>query len=90
MENHPYIIGIKYYPKNATTNSKFGIKNIKSVYHILKIMEEENIPLLIHGESTKYNDTLKRVDVFKREKVFIETELKNIINVNLPPTLLNL
>ena len=67
--------GIKYYPKNATTNSNFGIKDIKEVFHILKIMEVEKIPLLIHGESIKFN-----VDIFDKEKVFIKEELNLIIS----------
>ena len=70
---------IKLYPKNATTNSAYGTDKIENMSKILQTMEKYDIPLLIHGESTKYSDTLKRVDVFKREKVFIETELKNII-----------
>jgi dihydroorotase len=75
IKDNPFIYGIKYYPKNATTNSKYGIENIESVFHILKIMEEENIPLLIHGESIQFN-----VDIFDKEKVFIENELTKIIN----------
>ena len=79
FKKHKEMIGIKFYPKNATTNSTHGTDKIENMSKILQIMEKYNIPLLIHGESTKYNDTLKRVDVFKREKVFIEIELKNII-----------
>ena len=47
FKNNKYMIGIKYYPKAATTNSEHGVSNIKDVFHILKIMEQENIPLLI-------------------------------------------
>ena len=75
IKDNPFIYGIKYYPKNATTNSKFGIETIESVFHILKIMEEEDIPLLIHGESIQIN-----VDIFDKEKVFIENELTKIIS----------
>jgi len=74
LKNHQTISGIKYYPKNATTNSSNGIKNIMEIFHVLKIMEEENIPLLIHGESIKPN-----TDIFKKEQIFIEEELKTII-----------
>ena len=38
-------------------------------------METEEIPLLIHGESIKFN-----VDIFDKEKVFIKEELNLIIN----------
>ena len=74
IKDNPHIYAIKYYPKNATTNSSFGITDIKEVFHILKIMEEFNIPLLIHGESIKFN-----VDIFDKEKIFIEEELILII-----------
>lgn len=69
----PEMIGIKYYPQNATTNSDFGVDTIESVSHVLKTMENENIPLLIHGESIEYH-----VDIFDREKVFVSKELSKI------------
>lgn len=69
----PEMIGIKYYPQNATTNSDFGVDTIESVSHILKIMEDEKIPLLIHGESIQY-----QVDIFDREKIFVSEELSKI------------
>ena len=75
FKSNPFMHGIKYYPKNATTNSNFGIQDIKEVFNILKIMEEEEIPLLIHGESIKFN-----VDIFDKEKVFIKEELNLIIS----------
>jgi len=74
FKNNKYMIGIKYYPKAATTNSEHGVSNIKDVFHILKIMEQENIPLLIHGESIK-----KNVDIFDKEHIFLEEELLIII-----------
>lgn len=74
FKKHSFMGGIKYYPKNATTNSQFGIENIEDCYHIFKIMEEEGIPLLIHGESIKFG-----VDIFDKEATFIEEELIKII-----------
>ena len=54
FKENPHMYGIKYYPKNATTNSNFGIKDIKEVFHILKIMEVEKIhhrdPLSLIGD----------------------------------------
>ena len=48
------MIGIKYYPQNATTNSNFVGNSIESVSHILKTMEE-GIPLYSWREhTTKY------------------------------------
>jgi dihydroorotase len=71
---YPEMIGIKYYPKNVTTNSQNGINNIKNIFFILKIMEEEDIPLLIHGETNN-----KKIDIFKKEEYFINNELLTII-----------
>ena len=64
------IIGIKLYPKGATTNSNDGINSLESGYKIFEMMEELDIPLLIHGE---VND--KNVDIFDRERIFIEKHL---------------
>ena len=64
------IIGIKLYPKGATTNSNEGIDSFESGYKIFEMMEELDIPLLIHGE---VND--KSVDIFDRERIFIEKHL---------------
>ena len=64
------IIGIKLYPKGVTTNSNDGIDSFESGYKIFEMMEELDIPLLIHGE---VND--KSVDIFDRERIFIEKHL---------------
>ena len=74
FKEYPELIGIKYYPKSATTNSDFGVSKLDSVLPILKTMETEKIPLLVHGESIEQN-----VDIFDRENVFIENELIEII-----------
>jgi len=65
----------KLYPANATTNSSYGVKNIKNIYKIFELMEEIKMPLLIHGE---VND--KDIDIFDREEVFIDRELTSIIS----------
>ena len=49
-------------------------KNISNIYPVLDIMSKNNIPLLIHGE---VND--KKIDVFDRERIFIEKYLTKII-----------
>ena len=64
------IIGIKLYPKGVTTNSNKGINSFESGYKIFEMMEELDIPLLIHGE---VND--KSVDIFDRERIFVEKHL---------------
>ena len=68
------IIGIKLYPKGVTTNSDKGIDSFNSGYKIFEMMEKLDIPLLIHGEVNDPN-----IDIFDREKIFIE---KNLINAH--------
>jgi dihydroorotase len=72
FKNHKEMIGIKLYPQNVTTNSKDGVANIEEFNHIFKVMEQEDIPLMIHGEAIN-------VDIFKKEAVFIESTLPKII-----------
>jgi dihydroorotase len=67
------IIGIKLYPKGVTTNSSKGMDSFESGYKIFEIMQELDIPLLIHGE---VNDV--SVDIFDREKIFIEKHLSRV------------
>ena len=66
-------IGGKLYPNNATTNSQYGVNDIKDIYNIFEILEKENKVLLIHGEINR-----KDIDIFDREKYFIDEELLQI------------
>ncbi len=68
-------IGGKLYPSNSTTNSEHGINNIKNIYNIFEILEKENKVLLIHGELNRDD-----IDIFDREKYFIDEELYQIRN----------
>ena len=68
------VFAVKLYPSGATTNSAKGVKNFKNIFPILKKMTDNNIPLLIHGEVNE-----RKIDIFDREKVFIENELIPII-----------
>ena len=65
------IQAVKYYPAGATTNSDSGVTAIEEVYPVLERMSELGMPLLIHGEVTD-----STVDIFDREKVFIDTVLE--------------
>ena len=42
----------KLYPAGATTNSDNGVSNLENIYPTLEKMEEQGLPLLIHGEVT--------------------------------------
>ena len=61
------ISAVKMYPANATTNSAHGVTNWRKTEKVLSVLEETNIPLLVHGEVTNQD-----VDIFDREKVFID------------------
>ncbi len=72
------VLAAKLYPAGATTNSDSGVKDLSKIMHILEIMCEIEMPLLIHGEVTN-----NEVDIFDREKEFIEKKL-NFICRELP------
>lgn len=61
------IQGVKLYPAGATTNSDLGVTDIAKCYATLEAMEQNNVPLLVHGEVTDPD-----VDVFDKESVFID------------------
>ena len=68
------IHAIKLYPAGATNNSNSGVTNLKLCHSALKKMQQIGVPLLVHGEVT-----LDVVDVFDREKIFIEQVLKPLL-----------
>ncbi|MEO1621533.1 MAG: dihydroorotase [Cyanobacteria bacterium J06632_3] len=65
-----FVKAVKYYPAGATTNSEFGVTNIRNCDAVFEAMQQANLPLLLHGEVTDHT-----VDVFDREKVFIAQQL---------------
>lgn len=70
----PHIHALKYYPAGATTNSDAGVSSIEKVYPLLEVMQEQNLPLLVHGEVTD-----NQVDIFDRERVFIDSVLAPLL-----------
>ena len=64
------VYAFKYYPAGATTHSAYGVTDIGKVIPVLEHMAQRDVPLLLHGEVTD-----AEVDVFDREKVFIERAL---------------
>jgi dihydroorotase len=66
--------GVKLYPAGATTHSDAGVTRISRCFLALEKMEQLGLPLLIHGESTD-----PAVDVFDREKAFIDEVLGPIV-----------
>ena len=65
-----FIVACKLYPAGATTLSDKGVRDLNKIYPILEIMQQEDLILLIHGESID-----PKIDIFDREAVFIEQHL---------------
>jgi dihydroorotase len=65
---------VKYYPAGATTHSDAGVTDIARCARTLEAMEKHGMPLLVHGEVTD-----PTVDVFDRERVFIERVLTPLV-----------
>ncbi|MBM3372289.1 MAG: dihydroorotase [Betaproteobacteria bacterium] len=65
---------VKYYPAGATTNSDSGVTAIEKCYGVVEKMAEVGMPLLLHGEVTD-----NEVDVYDRERVFIERTLVPLV-----------
>ena len=65
-----FVKAVKYYPAGATTNSEFGVSDIRKCDSVFEAMQQVDMPLLMHGEVTDSD-----VDVFDKEKVFIEQQL---------------
>lgn len=65
-----FVKAVKYYPSGATTNSEFGVTDIRKCDRVFAAMQQVDMPLLLHGEVTEPG-----IDVFDREAVFIEQHL---------------
>lgn len=69
-----FVKAVKLYPAGATTNSDAGLTAIEKAYPALAEMERLGLPLLVHGEVTD-----PAIDLFDREKVFIDTVLAPLL-----------
>lgn len=58
------IIGIKLYPAGITTQSEAGVRDFDSIAATVALLEELDIPLLVHGESKGF--------VMDRETEFLQ------------------
>ena len=65
-----FIKAVKYYPAGATTNSDSGVTDLRKCDAVFAAMQSIGLPLLLHGEVTD-----SHIDIFDREKVFIEKHL---------------
>jgi dihydroorotase len=66
---------VKLYPAGATTNSAAGVTNIEHIYPAIEMLQELGMPLLVHGEVTHQD-----VDIFDREKGFIDQQLAPLLD----------
>jgi dihydroorotase len=69
-----FIVGAKLYPSGATTNSDAGVTAIEKIFPVLEAMQQADLVLQVHGEVTEQS-----VDVFDREKVFIDRVMSDIV-----------
>jgi dihydroorotase len=69
-----FIVGAKLYPAGATTHSDAGVTAIEKIYPALEAMQTSGLVLQVHGEVTATD-----VDVFDRERVFIDRVLSQTV-----------
>ena len=69
-----FIHGVKLYPAGATTNSDSGVTDLMKCANALEAMQDAGLPLLVHAEVTDSD-----VDVFDREKVFIDRHMTPLL-----------
>ncbi len=69
-----FVHGVKLYPAGATTNSDSGVTSFDACEPALDAMQKHGMPLLVHAEVTDAD-----VDVFDREKVFIDRNMKPLL-----------
>ncbi|UJF22756.1 dihydroorotase [Shewanella sp. OMA3-2] len=69
------VVAAKLYPAGATTNSDAAVKALDELFPIFEVMAEHGMLLLVHGEVTE-----SHIDIFDREKLFIERYLSRIVS----------
>jgi dihydroorotase len=69
-----FILGAKLYPAGATTHSDAGVTAIEKIYPALEAMQNCGLVFQVHGEVTDGD-----VDVFDRERAFIDRVLTRIV-----------
>ncbi|MEM1361866.1 MAG: dihydroorotase [Pseudomonadota bacterium] len=67
------IRAVKLYPAGATTNSASGVRDFSKIRRVLETMATLGLPLCVHGEVTD-----PEIDIFDREKVFLDRVLAPI------------
>ncbi len=70
----PEVIGVKLYPRGATTHSDAGVSGLDGLGPVIDALERWDLPLLVHGESTSPD-----CDVFDRERAFLDDTLRPLV-----------
>jgi dihydroorotase len=73
-QDSSHIYAVKLYPAGATTNADSGVTHLRKLYPLLEALQQQGLPLLIHGEVTD-----PTIDIFDREQVFIERHLAPLL-----------
>ncbi len=68
------VFAAKLYPAGGTTNSDAAPSDLATMAPVFEVMQDIGMPLLVHGEVTD-----SRIDIFDREKVFIDRHLQKIV-----------
>ena len=68
------VVAAKLYPAGATTNSAAAVTRLDGLEPVFKSMADVGMLLLVHGEVTDAD-----IDIFDRERVFIDTKLRPLI-----------
>lgn len=68
------VVAAKLYPAGATTNSDAAVSGIEAMYPVFAEMAKQGMLLLVHGEVTE-----PHIDIFDREKEFIDRYLTKIV-----------
>jgi len=69
-----HVHAVKLYPAGATTHSEAGVTRIERAHAAIERMQDEGLPLLLHGEVTDPG-----VDVFDRESRFLDAVLAPLL-----------
>ncbi len=69
-----FVHGVKLYPAGATTHADAGVTQLGRCDAVFAAMQDLRMPLLVHGEVTD-----PQVDVFDRERAFIDTQLAPLL-----------
>ncbi len=69
------VVAVKLYPAGATTHSDLAVTSLDRLEPVFEALTELEMPLLINGEVTD-----EQVDIFDRERVFIERHLVPMVS----------